>query len=1591
MSVVVNAFATYAPTDANGTVVQDNGSGNTAGSAYSPYVNGTLGIVQVGLDNLTYMNMVDANGTALASQLAGLTIYGAAFHLRPGVMIESSSASGGNLTISGDLDLSGLRYNDPAGFGSVINPKLAGSGEPGSIVFRAGNDLTVNGSVSDGFAAPPDATASTPLKADLTGWTYLQQNTFGGEITNADLLLPAGAVGVISGKVSSPQIVLIGSTNTFGTLTFFDTVRPISLNYAIVINPAPVNANTVIPFNLTVGAGPGQTIPAGGWIATAPIVRNGAVIFAKGQLIPAGFTFQSGDVLQSGTVLPVSVMTGIDASGTGQTLPPNTPFTLFSNAGSISLSQDTGVLQPGALIPSNTAAVFGGVVGGNVTPLKTLELRQPNSNGVEGYLYPLAQMLAPGTQSWSMDFVAGANLAAANVQSVLPGSTLNKGVFTPAAAMTNDAPGSLLLDDQHYYAYSAGSGAFSLAFSVIRTGTGELSLVAGGDIDQSSLYGIYTAGTQDPLPHGDNAQFNAMRQNEGGTYLLPGKANEAASTLVSATYQAYYPNNGGDVLFAAQGNVTGDIFATGSPTGNFSGTVAYGTPASDAIGNWLWRQGSTQIGQPTAWWINFGTLGEPLASGLPSSTTSGLPVQMLGFQGIGALGGGNVVVNIGGDAGQMTSRDEAGAGLGSTGPVTQRGEGLIIAVGSTGRLLPGTTVPQETGGGDISVTIGGTLNPLDSAAYGIGAFPTSSGTNGQSSKSPAVNGDIINLRGDVAVSAGAIGRIDPIYNASALAVADPRAPAFYASEDGIPNNGIEVAPGDGTIAISTMRDLVVAGAADPGRVQLQNYTALGRYRKALGGQDAFGGDTGFSLWQATTGIDLFSAGGNVTPTTVPNESLTGLAFANDIPTDFRSIYPPSLLVTAATGNIIYGQYNLTPAAVSGNVGQAAPNSVDASLETMPSSLGQAQVSFLAGGSISANFYPVDLSGANPLNLSLPTNPAFDTTVMHGKKLVGFTNILGNVGINQSTNALFALEADTPTTNVYAKDPAPARFYAAGGDILDFQTGETLSFVANNAITQTWYIAAKPVWMLASQDIVSTGTRPTQDPNDTLFASQENQVATEGLPKNTVEYSSGNLFLNTSPQSISVMSAGRDILSAYAYVGGPGLLEVQAGHNLYQAGALNLANDGQVLSFGAIKSLGNTLIAGSAIDLSGGAGISVLAGVGAAGPDTTAFADLYFDPTKQANLSLPLTDAANQGKVQQTYATQLAAWLAENYGYTGTANDALKAFQQLPAVDQAVFVRQVFFTELQASGAQESDPNSRFYKSYERGRLAIDTLLPSNPPVTDGVPTGYNGAITMYSGPVLNFGTSDTPIQTVSGGTATFDGGVATLFGGSVQVLDPGGQATFGVPGGPAPGNSSGVVTYGSGSIDIYALGNVLLGQSRIFTTAGGNILIWSSAGDINAGIGAKTTQVYDPPVLVYDAAGDITDTPPAITTGAGIATLQPLPQVPAGNVSLIAPLGTIDAGEAGIRVSGNLVLAAARVVGTANISVKGSTQGAPSVSVASLGAVEAASAASGASANTAQSQGQRGGEERSAASVLEVEVVSIGGTYDEEQKRRKKL
>jgi hypothetical protein len=225
-----------------------------------------------------------------------------------------------------------------------------------------------------------------------------------------------------------------------------------------------------------------------------------------------------------------------------------------------------------------------------------------------------------------------------------------------------------------------------------------------------------------------------------------------------------------------------------------------------------------------------------------------------------------------------------------------------------------------------------------------------------------------------------------------------------------------------------------------------------------------------------------------------------------------------------------------------------------------------------------------------------------------------------------------------------------------------------------------------------------------------------------------------------------------------------------------------------------------------------------------------------------------------------------------------------------------------------------------------------------------------------------------------------DAGVHTDFGGDIRLMAPGGRTLVGVDGGFMPGEGSGVLTQGAGEIEIFSNGSILLGQSRIFTTFGGNVLAWSAQGDINAGRGAKTTIVYTPQRRAYDNVGNVALSPNTPNTGAGIATLNPIPEIPPGDVDLIAPLGTIDAGEAGIRVSGNVNLAALRVVNAENIQVKGQSVGIPVIAAVNVGALTNASAAASQAAAATQDvlQRDRAAQRQALPSVFSVRVLGFG-------------
>jgi hypothetical protein len=125
-----------------------------------------------------------------------------------------------------------------------------------------------------------------------------------------------------------------------------------------------------------------------------------------------------------------------------------------------------------------------------------------------------------------------------------------------------------------------------------------------------------------------------------------------------------------------------------------------------------------------------------------------------------------------------------------------------------------------------------------------------------------------------------------------------------------------------------------------------------------------------------------------------------------------------------------------------------------------------------------------------------------------------------------------------------------------------------------------------------------------------------------------------------------------------------------------------------------------------------------------------------------------------------------------------------------------------------------------------------------------------------------------------------------------------------------------------------------------------------------AGKGAKTS--YSLPAPVFDIDNDfyVTVDAKGLVTGAGIATLQTVPGALLGNANLIAPRGTVDAGAAGIRVSGNLNIASLYVTNAFNIQVQGVTTGVLTVAAPNTIALTAASNTAGAAADMATQANQ---------------------------------
>jgi filamentous hemagglutinin len=430
--------------------------------------------------------------------------------------------------------------------------------------------------------------------------------------------------------------------------------------------------------------------------------------------------------------------------------------------------------------------------------------------------------------------------------------------------------------------------------------------------------------------------------------------------------------------------------------------------------------------------------------------------------------------------------------------------------------------------------------------------------------------------------------------------------------------------------------------------------------------------------------------------------------------------------------------------------------------------------------------------------------------------------------------------------------------------------------------------------------------------------------------------------NVNSSDVSSITAGRDFIYTPTLDGngtfsenfqgvtwsGPGYLDVAAGHNI------NLGNANGIVTRGNIL---NPFLPDA------GASLSLL--VGAAAADDKAFIAKYLDPS-----------------VSKSYSSNLTSFVRK---VTGISDDEVlsddAAWTKFKVMDEQLqhqFVQTSFFNELKQTGIDHNAGSS----GYKRGVDAIATLFPDD---------NYDGQLDLAFSQVK------------------------TERGGDLNVMAPGGGVVIGLPKIPeallkaksSNGQNSdsrlGMFTVKGGNINLFTKGNIDVAQSREFTIAGGDILDWSSTGDIDAGKGSKTATSAPPPLIRTDVNGNTFTDLSGVVSGSGIGVLKTLPEQPINNVYLIAPNGAVNAGDAGIRSAGNLLIAAQRVIGADNISVGGVSSGVPAVSSAGISFNAPVSPDSGSTTKQGDQLGaadKLGQNSKLAAlpSVISVEVISLG-------------
>ncbi len=409
-----------------------------------------------------------------------------------------------------------------------------------------------------------------------------------------------------------------------------------------------------------------------------------------------------------------------------------------------------------------------------------------------------------------------------------------------------------------------------------------------------------------------------------------------------------------------------------------------------------------------------------------------------------------------------------------------------------------------------------------------------------------------------------------------------------------------------------------------------------------------------------------------------------------------------------------------------------------------------------------------------------------------------------------------------------------------------------------------------------------------------------------------------------PRDVSAFVAGRDIVQTTQR-------DTLGNFQVFDAGS-SFAPKYEISGPGAAQ-----FVAGREIALGTSQGIETVgnspnSALPAGGADLLLMAGLGAEPSYGGFIHTVLAE-------RDDYGDELAAFLATQ----GLPTDPATAVDRLGELDvrlQRQFLAGVLLGELRASGREATDTGS---DDFSRGFAAIDALFPAGDP---------------------------------AGGISMLLSQVQTLNGGDIEMLVPGGIINAGAANADIiqkDADELGIVTATAGDIGIFVDRDLLVNSTRAFALQG-DLLVWSSRGNIDAGKGAKTVSSVPNPITRIDQNGQtLIEFPPAVE-GSGLQGV---------NAFLFAPRGVINAGDAGIRATGNLTLGATEVLGADNIDVGGISVGVPAGNVAPPPAVPTQDNVAARTTREVTRQAVESGSDSQAAgsqplSILSVEVLGFG-------------